>query len=301
MTLIPIIWGTTFAVVKVALPDVTPVLFGFARFGFAALCFLIFFPKTRRAFWILFEPISKEEKQVRNDVLILGVTLGAGYIFQFIGLMTTTTSKSAFLTSTTVIWTPIIAYSLGKEAITSRLVFAVLISILGILFLSKPFDGPVVIGDILTVLCAISFGFYIVFIDQAFKNARKLGISGADAGLLLSAMQLMVATLLMGIAMPLLEEPRFVFTTASVAGWAYTALLGTGLTIYLQTRYQDEVSPSLAAIIYMLEPVVAAIIGYLLLAERMGMSEVAGAILIIFGVIIAQLKLRPETRVNIKE
>jgi drug/metabolite transporter (DMT)-like permease len=40
----------------------------------------------------------------------------------------------------------------------------------------------------------------------------------------------------------------------------------------------------------MLEPVTAALIGYFFLMERMGTEEVIGALLIVAGVIVAQLR-----------
>jgi drug/metabolite transporter (DMT)-like permease len=52
------------------------------------------------------------------------------------------------------------------------------------------------------------------------------------------------------------------------------------------------VSPSTAAVIYMLEPVVAWIIAALFLSERMGTLETVGGMLIILGVIVAQIKFR---------
>src|SRR5207244_3127048 len=156
----------------------------------------------------------------------------------------------------------------------------ILLSIAGILLLSHPFTkATFVIGDVLTVGCAIAFGVYIIFIDRAVGNARKLIarggwrlrqpfkvvdevgedtalhakmlMSATDPGAMLSAMQLIVAGIVIAVSMPFLETPKFIVGSTSVMALLYTAIFGTSITIFVQTKYQENVSPSVASIIYM--------------------------------------------------
>ena len=100
----------------------------------------------------------------------------------------------------------------------------------------------------------------------------------------------MAAFLIVVIFLPLLETPHIKITLYSGSSLIYTALIGTSATGYLQARYQHHLSPTAAAVIYMLEPVVALFIAELFLTEQIGLIEMLGALLIVIGVIISQFK-----------
>jgi drug/metabolite transporter (DMT)-like permease len=70
---------------------------------------------------------------------------------------------------------------------------------------------------------------------------------------------------------------------------AYLTLLATVLSIYVQTRYQKDTTPTRAAIIFSVEPVIAAGIAYLALGEELGAAGVAGGVFIIAGVLVSEL------------
>src|SRR5437016_11412039 len=98
LTILTALWGTTFSIVQNALHDVSPVLFAAIRFVLSLAIFLSISKDSRTGIRILFSPKTSNEKYFRKQALIIGTTLGMGYILQFAGLLTTTTSKSAFLT-----------------------------------------------------------------------------------------------------------------------------------------------------------------------------------------------------------
>jgi drug/metabolite transporter (DMT)-like permease len=288
---IPIIWGTTFAVVQKGLHDVTPMVFVVVRFGIAAAVFLTFSTAARKSARILFVARTPEERLFRRDILILALALGSGYILQTIGLLTTTSSKSAFLTSTAVIWTPLLSFLMRREKMTLQLVLAVLATVAGIFLMTQPFrEAGITIGDLLTIGCAMAFGVYIVWIDRTLAAAIPLAKDEHDATLMVTSSQIVAASLLFLIFVPVLETPHLAVTTFSVGALIYTGLIATGATAYLQARYQNHFSPTVAAVVYMLEPLVAMLIAELFLTERMGFNELFGGGLILLGVIIAQLK-----------
>src|SRR5579871_53103 len=79
---LPIIWGTTFAVVQRALSDVTPIAFVIIRFGLAAIFFLALSKSARKAAMLIVQAKTPHERRFRRDMIILGIAIGAGYIFQ---------------------------------------------------------------------------------------------------------------------------------------------------------------------------------------------------------------------------
>ncbi len=288
---IPIIWGTTFAIVQRALVDASPTAIVVVRFSFVSVVFLLISRSARVGAKLLFVAKTVEERTFRKHILVLGLAIGAGCIFQTIGLLTTTTSKSAFLTSTAVIWTPFISLLTGREKLTIKLCIAVLCTLVGIFLMTHPFSSHgITIGDVFTLCCAAVFGVYIVWVDKALHSAIEITKDEHTAAMMVSSTQLVAASIFMLAFMPLMGPQKLVLTPYCIGAIIFTALIVTGLTSYLQARYQNVVTPATAAVIYMLEPVVAMVIAEFFLTEQISFVEVLGAGLIILGVIIAQMK-----------
>lgn len=290
LTILTAVWGTTFSIVQNALDDVSPMLFAAIRFTLSLGIFLTISKSSRQGIVILFSPKNERERFFRRQAGIIGLTIGIGYILQFVGLLTTTTSKSAFLTSTTVIWTPIFSKLIGHEKFSFQKVFAIILSMIGIVFLMHPYPvEEIVIGDILTLGCALSFGVYILWLDKIHEVASEVSGGEYQSVMMISAMQLFIGLLVILIVMPFVETPHLAINGNSVFAILYTTIFATALSTFVQVMYQKEVSPTSAVLIYTLEPVVAAFIGYLWMSERLSTMEFAGAMIIIGSMIIGQL------------
>ena len=290
LALLTTIWGTTFALVQNALPDISPVLFGALRFGFAYLIFTILSRSSRDGTRVLLGPRTADEREMRKMALLLGFSLAAGYILQFIGLQTTTTSKSAFLTATTVIWTPLIIRFYAKEKFRIITLAAIALSVLGIVFLTHPYPmKDIVIGDIYTTISAICFGMYIFQLDRTLPKAIKLEGSEMGGVLMISGMQLLTGLFFICLALPF-SEIHFTPSGNAIFTLAYTTILATALSTYMQSMYQKEITPTAAVLIYTLEPVVATMVAYLFLHEHFTAGEWIGAALIVAGMILGQMK-----------
>lgn len=291
ITVVPIIWGTTFAITKSSLDDISPVFFALIRFAITIVIFLVGVRVARTALRIAAVGRTRQDRDLRLDSIVLGGLLGGGYALQFVGLLTSSTTNSAFITSTAAIWTPIFAYFVIGETISKRIIAAIGIALVGLVLLTKPYEiHNVVVGDFLTVLSAMCFGFYIAWIDRAMPRTIALFGDEVKAGLAISSNQLVAATLVIGISMLVVESPRVSLTGDLVWATLYTAIFATALTTYLQNRYQHVPTATVAALIFMLEPVVAAIIGFIFLNEVLESVQLFGAVLIIVGVIVAQLR-----------
>src|SRR4030067_3298375 len=92
-----VIWGATFVIIKSALTDISPLLFISVRFLFATIILLPFAFK-------IFRNINKE---TFLGGLLLGFLYFTGFSTQTIGLNYTTATKSAFITGTFIIFTPL--------------------------------------------------------------------------------------------------------------------------------------------------------------------------------------------------
>lgn len=287
MVLLPIIWGTTFAVVQSSFVFASPILYTTIRFAFASLLFLVVGKQTRRG--LVWLTSHKDETQEKRWLIIVGVSLALGYMFQVIGLLYTTTAKSAFLTSTAVVWTPLFGFLLHRERPKNRLILSIAISLAGIYLLSGvDLRQGLVLGDMLALLCAFSFAFYIVYLDKLLAPMASRFGNERNAAEMLIGVQLVIATAVLLLFLPF-ESMHISPNLTLLSSILYTALFATALTGFLQARYQPLLSPTIAVIFFMLEPVVALAIGLAVLDEHILPLEIAGAILIVVGVVIAQL------------
>lgn len=267
-----LIWGSTFVFVKIGLIDISPVLMTGVRFLLAAAVFLLLF--YRQLF-----PFTREE-------FIRGFTLGfflyLGFISQNIGLTITTASKSAFITSLMVVFVPVFQFLVEKRSPTRGNVLGIVVVLIGLWLMTSPSGGGFNLGDGLTLLCAILFAYYIVYLDIASK---VVAVSK------LAFLQTAVAGVCGMLSAVVAEEMRFSPTLSMISTMIYLTLFATVITTYVQTRFQKDTTPTRAAIIFTIEPVWASTFAAIALAERLGWLEVGGGALIITGVLISELSI----------
>ncbi len=267
---ITFIWGSTFVTTKFLLDGISPFLYIAVRFGLASLLLLLVFARQLRGL---------HPRAVKNGV-ILGLLLAVGFALQTVGLQYTTASKSAFITGMLVVFTPICQFIIERRPPKLGNIIGVGLVMIGLYFLTSPEGSEFNLGDGLTLLCALLFAIYIVYLDLFGK---------LDEPAQLTMMQFVAATLFGIVTTLLFESSHFDPNLEFLAAIGYLALFATVIAIYLQTRYQKDTTPTRSAIIFSLEPVFAAVFAYVLLGEILGTLGLIGGGLIIAGLLVSEL------------
>lgn len=278
LVLVTLVWGATFVVIKDAVEqDATPLMFNFVRMVLATITLAVVFHRE----------LTRITRQALIAGVVTGIFLGLGYEFQTTGLRLTTASKSAFITGISVVLVPLFLISFWGRKIRTWTALGVLAAAIGLFLLTVPASESglgnwesVNRGDLLTLGCAISFGFQIIFLGRATERHPF-----AQIGFL----QVATSAVLMGIAAPVLEHPHLAWTWRVVWAIAITALLGTAAAFTIQAWAQQFTSPTHTALIFSLEPVFAWITSYVALGERLGTRAAMGAFLILGGVLMSEL------------
>lgn len=265
-----LIWGGTFPVVKLAMAYVSPVLLVAVRFSIAALVLLVFF--SRRIF-----PLPPGAV-VKGSILALFLFLG--FVAQNIGLTITTASKSAFITGLMVLFVPVLQYIIERRPPKLGNIAGILVVVAGLWLLTSPEGAALNAGDALTLVCAVLFAVYIVYLDVVSREMTALQ---------LLFMQMAATAVFAIVATAVFEPVYFVWNSGAVAGILYLTLFATLLTTWVQTRFQKETTPTRAVVIFSVEPVVAAVLSYFILGEVLGMAGMIGGALIIGGVLLSEL------------
>lgn len=265
-----LIWGGTFAAQKIGLQDISPLLLISCRFLVAAGVILALF---RNAIF----PLAKH-------IIIKGITLGIflflGFVVQTIGLSSTTASKSAFISSMMVVFVPLLQFIIEKRPPNFGNLIGVGIVSTGLWFLTSPAGATFNVGDALTLLSALLFAVYIVYLDVISREMSPWQ---------LTFLQIATTAVLSLVGLALFEHPRVRFSPQLLGTLAYLTFLATLLTTYIQTRFQKDTTPTKAAIIFTIEPVIASAIAYVLLSEELGPLGILGGGLIILGVLLSEL------------
>ena len=281
-----LVWGSTFNLVKSALADTTPLTFNLVRMALAAAVLLVINARSLRGL-------------NRSDIALgvgAGLFLALGYQFQTSGLNHTSPSKSAFLTGLVVVLVPLLSAIPGIARPGSPrpgldIYTGAALAFGGIILLTTtPAPGSSFLtelrtgfglGETLSLLCAIAFAAHLLTIARAAHavSARRLG-----------TLQISFAALFMLLTLPLGGEPHFHSSKTLWIALAITSLLATAAAFTIQSWAQQHIPASHTAVLFTLEPVFAALISCLFFHERLGPRALAGAALILLGILLAELQ-----------
>lgn len=270
LLLVAIIWGSAFAVQRIAAQS-------FDVFTFNGLRFLL-------AGVILF-PFALKSKPFLVDKnlwlpVLAGLILFLAGGLQQAGLELTTAGNAGFITSLYVVFVPLILWLIWKEKVSWISWTSAGLAVLGSLLLSTGGRMQVGLGDILEFLGALMWAMHVVLISKA---VHKVGVIRFSAG------QYLVAGVL-NIIVSLLTGGSYAGLTN---GWwtiAYIGILSTTIGYTLQVLGQKVAPPADAAILLSMEAVFAAFFGYLFLAEKLTAIQIVGCVLILAAILLTQVK-----------
>jgi len=298
-----VIWGSTFSVARGVLDSWPPLTYLALRMPLAALLFAALFP--RRVFGA-----SREAWRAGGA---LGLLMGLGFLGQTSGLVYTTPAKSAFITGITTPLVPVVAY-LFWRARPSRenLLGIVLASLGGALILAPVGAAGFNVGDLITLSTTLLFAGHINLMGAYARriDARQLSalqITVAAGVMLFAWLAVRGAAWGWGVESlpPALAREAVTPAWSGAVAWriAYLTLFGTIATFLLWTWGQARMSATHAAVIFSLEPVFATAFAVLLRgsAEWTGTRATVGALLVLAGVIVSELRWGREEAVNGEE
>ncbi|OCL26914.1 multidrug DMT transporter permease [Orenia metallireducens] len=266
-----IIWGSTFAFMKDIFNKITPFYFLTLRFTFATLILgLIFYTK-----------VKKLDLETLKYGLFAGVFLFGGYGLQVTGLGLTDASKAGFITGLAVVLVPILSAIIFKKMPELTTSVGVILATIGLGLLS--FSGSLIfnLGDFLIFLSAFSLAVHILLVDRYVKSKDAI---------LFAIIQIGTVALLSGIFT--LIEDGYVWVN-DINVWSnviYMGLLATALAFIIQNKAQQFTTPTRTAIIFVMEPVFGALFAYLYLGELISAKGYWGGVLIVLGMLLAELK-----------
>ncbi len=274
LLLLTLVWGTTFTLVKRVLDAGTsPGAFLSLRFGLATA--------VLAAIWLLRRP--RRTPGLLRDGGMLGLAMFAGFALQTFGLRFTTPARSGFITGLAVVIVPLIARFLQGRRVGGPAWTGVVLAVVGLGMLTRPFDGDasaaIRLGDLLTLGCAFAYAFQIIWTSE-FSPRHSL----------VSLTLVQIAVTFAGSLALLAFEPVRIVPSAELAGTvAFTGLVMTVGAFFVMNWAQRHTTAVRAAIIYALEPPAAAVFSHLVTGEVLPAVGLAGGALILLGIVVAEV------------
>jgi len=284
LILTTLIWGGTFAVIKGALADISPMLMVGIRFLLATVLSWPILIRNRQGTGES-GAVQKFTPQAWLWGAVIGFVMMVGYAGQTIGLKYTTVARSGFINYSFALFVPFLQFFfLGKKPDWGNLMGLVVV-FLGLSFITGAvtggfMNGGINKGDLFSLLAALGYAFYIVLIDRAAKVIDPS---------VLTVIQMLFCGVFAISLVPFVEKPVLVISWRLAVAMIYLVLFGSVLALALMNWFQRRLTPLRAVLIYALEPVFAALIGWFAFHSGMTPVEILGAILILGGIVVSDL------------
>ena len=266
---VAVTWGAAFVLMKPAIERQPIFNFLAFRFTIAVIVMVLARPSV----------LKKFNKKLLLQGSLLGAALGGGYVTQTIGLHFSTAAITGFFTGLYVALTPLLAWVLLKNKISTKALIGVVLATIGLAILSS---GAIEFGwgEIALIACALLFALHIV----------GLGIwSSSHDSYALTIVQLAVCGILSwagafawegGIQSPPDGEVWFAII--------FCAVLATAVAFFVQTWSQGFLDASRVAIILTTEVVWSAVIAYSVGQEKPTLLSVLGGAVMLVAMLIVE-------------
>ena len=239
---------------------------------------------------VIFVLITKQYKELSKAYLICipaGIILGSAYLFQFIGLETTTTSKNTFLESFCVIATPITLLIMIKERPTIWSIIASILCLVGSFILcgdgwdfSSLLKAPS-LGDIFSIIGGALFGVNIAFTQVFAKNKNPF---------LYVSIQMIILSIISFIYSFIFERPLlFSWDISNVMIVIFLAIFCTAICWIVRAYAVRNISATTIAVMNPMSAVIATSIALILGQETFNFNLLVGAIIIIVSILMSSL------------
>lgn len=273
------VWGFTFITVKEAV-DHVPV------FEFLALRFVLAAVLMTAIAWRRLRGLGRSGWTACG---LGGLMIFTGYACQTLGLQRTTATNAAFVTGLFVVIAPVLSVVWLKRRPGAGPLVGVGLATVGLFLLSATEGLHLRSGDVIVLGAAVSFAVQLIVIARASPEHSPAA---------LAAGQLWVTAICATVATLLFEHPTAPTHHEVVTGVLVTAVLASAGAFWVMALAQRFVSPTRTAVILVMEPVFAGIAGVIVLHEALSARQWLGAVLILAGMLTAELSPSPSDRIE---
>ncbi|MFA0889213.1 MAG: DMT family transporter [Synergistales bacterium] len=220
----------------------------------------------------------------RARTVFRGMLLGGAFFSvmtaELMGLRTTSTSTTAFLENTAVVFVPLFEAVLQKRFPNRRIVINTGVAFFGIALLTLRSSLSLTVGEAFCILAAVLYALSIILTDRLAKR---------DNALMLGILQVGFMGLFGILAAFIFETPRLPSGGIEWGVILILAVVCTGFGFTLQPVAQNGTTSERAGLYCALNPVFASFLGTVFLHEHLGFRGIAGSLLVLSAVALSHV------------
>ncbi len=276
LVVVTMIWGATFLFTQIGLEYSSPSMYVLLRFGIALLILLIFFGRHLKGI---------DKKTVKQGI-ILGLIYGIGFLLQTFGLKYTTIPKSSFITGLVVCTVPFVYWFIERRPIKLWQKIGVIVASIGLLIFTKPDFNNINIGDAITLLSTVVWGYFLTYMDIFTRGHDSLKRTTQ-----MVVLQYIAAAPLAGLTLFIFDSGNISiqWSNALLISLGFNAIMASVIATFIHTGVQKYSTPVKAALIFSLEPIFATTIAIIFQHIVLKNYEIIGGIILISGVLISEI------------
>ena len=275
------VWGTSFLFIKVALEGLPPLGIALGRSVFGALTMWALVAYGRL-------PIPRSRVVWGHVAVVAVVSNVVPFVLFSWGELHVSSGVAGVYNATTPLATLLVAMAaLPDERPTFERVAGVLLGIAGIVTVLGPWRGVgenTVLGQLACLVASASYGVAFNYVRRYVTPYRLNPVS-------LTACQLLVATAMLTVLAPF-GGGRVRVTWPVFGSVLALGALGTGIAFVIYHGLIRDIGATSASLVTFVVPVVAVALGVVALGEDVTWNLFAGAVVVVFGVALAEGRLR---------
>jgi drug/metabolite transporter (DMT)-like permease len=280
LTAITLLWAGTFVVIKSALDEIDPSVFVALRFGLALLVGAFVWRRS----------LASIDRTTLRRGSILGFLFGGGFLLQTFGLTETSASTSAFITGTMVAFVPLVQRFTHGSRLKGTHAASIVMILSGLYLFTSPELVGMRLGDMQTLVSAIIWAVYLVYIDTWTSDVRD-NTHKQNALVVLQ----FAATVVLALASMLIfavtghGTMQMTLSSSAVLAIVYCAIFASVIPTFVQTRFQQYTHPVRAGIIFAMEPLAASVIAVAIGAETLSLRQMLGGGVLIAAIVVPDI------------
>jgi len=276
-TLLCLVWGSTWLAIKIGLQDAPPVWSAAIRMLLAGLILLLYTNLAGKSY----------PDGIRNKWRVAWpglVIYGMAYALVYVGMQRISSAMSSILFAAFPFFIAILVAILVKsEKISLRALIGIIVGFAGIVVIFAgpvSLDGSSMVGAALVIASAILSAYGTVHV-KAFLQDQPV--------IVMMALQMTLGGLLLTLAAVAFEPlARFEITAVSIGSILYLTLFGS-IFAFAGYFWLLKRMPALTlSLIAFITPIVAIILGCIVLDETFSIQDYIGTVLVLGGVMLAR-------------
>jgi drug/metabolite transporter (DMT)-like permease len=284
---ITLIWGYAWVLMKASLDYMGPFTFSAFRFSIGALTLLL-------VVWLL--KTGLPPKKYITHIIIIGLLqTSAVFLLVMYGLRFVDAGKSSVILYSMPLFSSLLALKFLGEKINMAKFIGLLMGILGLvtilgwdIFAGQPWEA--IFGQLLIIIAAISWAISNVYYRLKVPHLPKLQVSAFQ--MTFGAAGIIIAALIMEWNEPV------VLNAESIYYIVFTGVLASALCFTAWFFIISFIDMVTATISTLLVPMFGLIFSSLILNEELSVGVITGSVMIISGIIIAQIKKRKNSYIR---